>query len=192
MDKAIAFVLGAAAGSLVTWKLIENKYKQIADEEIKSVVEHYKNKDKKESDNEQDNDMKLVSHYVEHDELDGTTTEYTQMVGDLGYSYEEDAVYIEPGVDYIAPYIISPEEYCDREGYDNKTWFYYTDFVLADEDGEIITDSDSIIGNAALNHFGEYADDAVYVRNDNIECDFEILKTEQTFSEYNGRMTDAT
>ena len=37
----IGFVLGAAAGSLVTWKLIEKKYQQIADEEVASVKKAY-------------------------------------------------------------------------------------------------------------------------------------------------------
>ena len=39
MNKLFIFSLGAAAGSLLTWKLIEKKYKDLADEEIASVVE---------------------------------------------------------------------------------------------------------------------------------------------------------
>ena len=37
----LIFVLGAAAGSLATWKLIEKKYKDIAQEEIDSVKDTF-------------------------------------------------------------------------------------------------------------------------------------------------------
>ena len=42
MNKIFIFCLGAASGSLLTWKLIEKKYKDLADEEIASVVEYYR------------------------------------------------------------------------------------------------------------------------------------------------------
>ena len=45
MNKLLMFTLGAAAGSLLTWKIVEGKYKKIADEEIESVKEHYKNRE---------------------------------------------------------------------------------------------------------------------------------------------------
>lgn len=41
---AVAFVFGAAAGSLVTWKVVQKKYMDYADEEIKSVKEAYSRK----------------------------------------------------------------------------------------------------------------------------------------------------
>ena len=39
LSKVLIFVAGAAVGSVVTWRLVETKYKKIADEEIKSVKE---------------------------------------------------------------------------------------------------------------------------------------------------------
>ena len=33
----IAFLLGAGVGSIATWKLVETKYKKLAQEEIDSV-----------------------------------------------------------------------------------------------------------------------------------------------------------
>ena len=37
----LSFIVGASAGSLITWKLVAKKYKQIAQEEIDSVKETY-------------------------------------------------------------------------------------------------------------------------------------------------------
>ena len=42
MKNLLCFVAGAAIGSVVTWKLIEKKYKDLADEEIESVIETFK------------------------------------------------------------------------------------------------------------------------------------------------------
>ena len=39
--KLLIFGVGAAIGSVVTWKLVKTKYKRIADEEIESVKKIY-------------------------------------------------------------------------------------------------------------------------------------------------------
>ena len=52
---------------------------------------------------------------------------------------------------------------------------YYGDKVLTDEDDVIITNVDEIIGEDSLTHFGEYEDDSVFVRNDEMKADYEIL-----------------
>ena len=178
MNKLFIFVLGAAAGSLVTLKIVEEKYKKIADEEIASVVEQLKNRfEEKETEKEEPETVTLfadgvpVDTFVKNEEMD----KYEKLV--QGYKGEDGTVEKEQ----IKPYVISPEEFGEF-GNDTISLTYYSDFVLADEDDEIIVDPESIIGDA-LEHFGEYEDDAVHVRNENVECDYEILKSEKTFSE---------
>lgn len=177
MNKVILFVTGAVAGSLVTWKLLEAKYKQIAEEEIASVVEHYKNKEQLMHD--------LEEPKTENNVSDETGVAYNKLVDDLGYTNDETTVAIETDEDQFEPYVISPEEFGEKEGYDTKSWTYYADSVLADEDDDMVIEPESIIGDG-LNHFGDFEDDSVYVRNDNNECDYEILKSERTFSEISG------
>lgn len=182
MNKVFVFTLGAAAGAtvsaLVTWKLIEEKYKKIADEEIESVVDYYKDKKKKE-------ETDIAKHYVEVDELDNIKKEYNKQITDLGYADDDATVILEPTENRVAPYVISPDEFGETQYYDTKSLTYYADFVLADDDGEMIVDYEDIIGDA-LAHFGEFEDDAIHVRNENTECDYEILKVEKTFSEVYG------
>lgn len=188
MNKVIAFVVGATAGSLLTWKLLEKKYKQMADEEIAAVKEYFRNK-------EDETKEELIERFVEEDKLDGTKTEYTKIVDDMGYtsasrsteySIEEDgSVYMAPGPEEIAPYVISPDEYGAKTNYRIKCWTRYADGVITDDDDEIVWNPESIIGDA-LKHFGEYEPDSVHVRNENTECDYEILKNEHTFTEING------
>jgi hypothetical protein len=176
MNKAILFVAGAVAGSLVTWKLVEAKYKQIAEEEIASVVEHYKNKEQLMHDLELNEEKNITEE---------TTTAYNNLVADLEYVSDEATVIVESNEEQFEPYVISPEEFGEKEGYDTKSWTYYADLVLADEDDDKVIEPESIIGDG-LNHFGDFEDDSVYIRNDNNECDYEILKSERTFSEISG------
>lgn len=204
MNKGIAFILGAATGSLLTLFIVKDYYKKIADEEIEAVREHYRSKEEGKN-NGPDDEIKPIGSgeypwgHVEHKKVD---PEYKQMVDELGYTEEEMEelvadpdtviehsdkgyeVFIEPGVEVIEPFVISPDEFGEYPHYETKSFSYYKDFVLTDDDGEIVTDPDSIIGDA-LSHFGEYEEDCVHVRNDNLECDYEILKVYKSFNELN-------
>lgn len=193
MNKVIAFVLGAAAGSFITWKLVEKKYKQIADEEIESVIEQFKNRERADSGLTVGTaGLNLLD--ASDDESEIEVAEYKGLVGNAGYAVEDEPtddsiIKVEVGDDTFAPYVISPQEFGENDLYDSKSWTYYADYVLTDEIGEIVSDPESIIGDA-LAHFGDYEDDSVYVRNEVTECDYEILKHDKTFSEVNGRVMD--
>ena len=60
---------------------------------------------------------------------------------------------------------------------------YLADDNLIDDNDEIIKDRDAILGKDALSHFGEYEDDSVYIRDEDKLIDYEILRSEKTFSE---------
>ena len=189
IDKIFIFVFGAAAGSLITWKIVEEKYKQIADEEIASVIEQFKKRfdelENRTSRADFDEDINMCIEEKEKDKYKNED-EYKEKLEKLGYSIgidisEENDHEVKTDTDYIKPYVISPEEFGEF-GNDTKCLTYYSDFVLVDDDDDIIVDPENLIGDA-LEHFGEYEDDSVHVRNEVMECDFEILKSEKTFSE---------
>ena len=52
-----------------------------------------------------------------------------------------------------------------------------------DDGGDKIEDVDDVVGMESLTRFGEYEDDSVFVRNDRLRCDYEILMDERTYSE---------
>lgn len=68
------------------------------------------------------------------------------------------------------------------DGYERISLTYYADGVLADEDNEPVDDIEEIVGDG-LEHFGEYEEDSVFVRNDAKKCDYEILRDLRTFAE---------
>lgn len=73
------------------------------------------------------------------------------------------------------PVIISPDEYGEEEYYTQIEFVYCADGVLLNEDQEVVENAEKYIGDA-LNHFGEYEDDGVYVRNDQLKSYFAVLK----------------
>lgn len=176
MKYAITFVLGAAAGSLVTWKIVEKKYKELADEEIESVVERYKSRYEPIEENKE-------AEQIKKENKDKEVEGYKNILRDMDYTPDNDyTVYTEPLEEVVLPNVITPEEFGEMSGYETKSWTVYSDFTVTDENDKVVEDVESIIGEA-LDHIGEYADDAVYVRNDVLECDYEILKHEKSYSE---------
>ena len=176
MKNVLIFTLGAAAGSLLTWKLVEQKYKQIADEEIESVVEMYRKRSEDPKPSKEE-----MSEYV---------TSLQKQAEDLGYIQNEEekeedlfTVQVEDEDEGVRPYVISPEEYGDKNGYDARTYTYYADNILTDEDDNIVGNPELFIGDG-LEHFGDYDDCAVFVRNDTLKCDYEILKHNGNYDEY--------
>ena len=83
------------------------------------------------------------------------------------------------------PYVISPEEFgeMEDEGYETISLIYYADKVLTDDDNELVEDVENTVGTESLTHFGEYEDDSVFVRNDRLKADYEILLDTRNYSD---------
>ena len=191
MKNLLFFVAGAAIGSVVTWKLIEKKYKDLADEEIESVKETFKNrKSRITKDEVKETVEKVINKWKEPKETVEDIVTYEGYYTEDEEETEEDdesnyTVDVDPGVEVIVPYVITPEQFGEYDEYGTKTLTYYADNVLTDEIDNPITSDEMItmIGPDALDHFGEYEDDSVYIRDETNEMDYEILKSEKMFSE---------
>ena len=180
LTKLFIFAAGAVVGSAVTWKFVEEKYKQIAQEEIDSVKEAFgitrETKDSAEDD--------IAEDYIENTDGNSAsfteTDQYKELLKHQGYiNYSND----KGGDNMDRPYVISPEEFGELDDYEQISLTYYDDKVLTDDFGNIIEDVDSLIGIDSLTHFGEYEDDSVFVRNDRTKCDYEILLDVRKYSE---------
>ena len=191
MKNLLFFVAGAAIGSIATWKLIEKKYKDLADEEIESVKETFKNrKSRITKDEVKETVEKVINKFKEPKEtVENIVTSEGYYTEDEEETEEDDesnyTIDVDPGVEVIVPYVITPEQFGEYDEYGTKTLTYYADNVLTDEIDSPITSDEMItmIGPDALDHFGEYEDDSVYIRDEMNEMDYEILKSEKMFSE---------
>ena len=90
----------------------------------------------------------------------------------------------QPDVVVDKPYVIAPEEFGEMDGYNTISLTYYADNVLADDIDELVEDVDETVGLDSLNHFGEYEDDSVFVRNDRLRSDYEILRDNRTYEDW--------
>lgn len=188
MNKTInfmTFIVGAAIGSIVTWRYVEKKYEQIAQEEIDSVKEVFA---KREQESTENND--IIREKAFNAKEKPNIVEYAAKLREQGYTNYSD---VEPetnkeevneesmGIDI--PYVISPEEFGEFDDYENVGLTYYADQVLTDEDDRLVEDIEDTIGFDSLSHFGEYEDDSVFVRNDRLKCDYEILLDQRKYSD---------
>ena len=181
IDKILIFAAGVAIGSAVTWKLIKDKYKKLADEEIASVKEIWSKKHPTVKDiaeacaNESVNvDISLQPKQSGTDSKDYRSVQ--SIITENKYTYDKEEE------DYMDKYVISPEEYGESE-LPSESLTYWADGIVTDE-ANCIWDDDDIeetIGKESLNHFGEYEDDSVFVRNETLDKDYEILMDTRRF-----------
>lgn len=162
-SKIVIFSLGAVAGAAVTYKITKEKIMQEAHEEIDAIREYYNFNDSVDEDEE-------PSEPDENPKTDRAV--YEEIVKD--YKEEEEME--------DRPYVIAPEEFgeCD---YATISLTYYADGIVANEKNKPIRNVDELIGEESLDHFGEYEEDSVFVRNDKLRIDYEILKDYREYSE---------
>ena len=176
----VMFAMGAAVGSVVTWQYVKKKYEQIAQEEIDSVKAVFMKKDP---------DMEVTVSETPHQaelrkvEEKPSISEYAKKKKNEGYTNYSGTGKEEQTSMNDKPYVISPEEFGEYEEYEKISLTYYGDQVLADENDELVEDVEGAVGFESLTHFGEYEDDSVFVRNDRLKCDYEILLDQRTYSD---------
>lgn len=87
----------------------------------------------------------------------------------------------------VRPYVIHYDEREERPYEEGTLTYYDADDVLCDEHDEVIgkDDRDQIIGEANLNKFGHGSNDAsiVYIRNDRLETQYEVVRSPNSYAE---------
>lgn len=186
--KGVVFLAGGIVGSVVTWKLVKTKYEQIANEEIESMREYYDNKKKMLTEENAHEAGKVMTNGLDDglknpDKL--TVQKIRDKVQELGYINDEIMSEKKEEVknNMKKPYVVAPEETWEQD-YPTITLTYYEgDGVLADEHDKIIGNADELVGEDFASHFGEYEDDSVYIRNDDLQIYYEILRDFSCHSE---------
>jgi hypothetical protein len=196
LGTVIAFLAGTAIGGMAAWRVANERYAKISEEDILSVKEAFRNREQKLKDEIEELKSKLeVTKCLEEEEKvpstilstnehqdKGDINEYVRMVNRTKYAHTS----VPPKEDHSieAPYVISPEEFGEMDGYTQINLTYFEDDdILSDENGVVIDDPEEIVGDA-LDHFGDYEEDSVFVRSDPKRCDYEILKDLRSYSEF--------
>ena len=192
----LVFAVGAAIGSAVTWKVLKTKYDRIVQEELDSIRETFceqqpseqeqtEDSTDDESDTWPDGSVKQIS-WEELEDLDEEDDDFTEEDLDEYLHLTSNYTDEKGGAESMAkaPYVISPYDFGELDGYNQIELTYYEgDDTLEDEEYNIITDREELLGPKALLTFGEYEDDAVFVRNERLCTDFQILKDYRKYTE---------
>lgn len=195
---AISFLAGAAISGLVVWKVLDKKYKDRSDEEIASVKEHFTvpKPEKVEKKDEPKTEDKTKT--VEKAKNKPNIIEYTKTLKENKYIDYSTPVKegpksgrypwekSEPEVkepDDMKPHIIEPEYYGENEEYDQVSMTLYADGILAYDDGDVIVEHEERLIGDALEHMGEFEDDAIHVVDREKEIYYEILADERKYED---------
>jgi hypothetical protein len=228
---------GGALGYIFAKRVLEEKYNQIAAEEIAEMREHYHAKEVARDNAEEKGNLEDIVKergYVpdDDDEEEGEETDAESATPPMAVTPpsavveraeevrdeeaetppppEEDPE-PEPEVRNIfrdnqpppdewdwakeraqrsplKPYVIHRDEREEHDAYDSVTYTYYeADDVVCNERDEVIDaeDRERIFGEANLEKFGHGSDDAtiVYVRNNKLEMDIEIVRSPNSFAQ---------
>ena len=186
--KMFIFAAGAAIGSAVAWMYAKKYYERIANDEIESMKEWVARR--VEEQNEKTSDTNVTKRdanlIIEKPDL----MEYAAKVKDLGYydyskknePANEEKEEVELDLDDRI-YVIKPEAFGEEDGYEEVSLTYYSDGVLTDEQDNPIEDVESMVRADFADYFGVYEDDSVFVRNELLRTDFEILADQRKYSD---------
>lgn len=202
------FAAGLVTGSIITNAVVKEKAikeaNEKAAEEIAEVREIYRNKTKKEeyekvseeSEKEAEEQNEKVDPLKVKPQTDREDyNSYYKMTQNYTSQNEEkpkrassisdlNAFTYEKSVD--RPYIIDPEDYGEEDDYDTMQLTYFMgDKTLVDESADdTIDEPDLHIGLDNLAIFDEFQGaSSIYVRNDILKMDFEILKDDCAYSD---------
>lgn len=193
--KLFIFAAGVAFGTAVTWFSAKRYWEQAANDEIESMKEwlarrvEEQNKAAEEKISDPAATVKPASPSDKPD-----LKSYVSMVNKLGYGYtdysrthsEENHPTEKEEVDEWMEdkvYIIKPEIFGEEDGYEEVSLTYYADGVLCDEQDNVIEDVTSMVVPDFADYFGYYEDDAVYVRNELLKTDYEILADSRDYAD---------
>lgn len=183
MNSKVAFIIGSVVGVGIgvagTYSYFKDKYEKLAEEDFNSrrVFEE----DKKEESVEPIVEKTADSRTVDKPSI-AECAAILQREGYVNYSdMQNKKQKQEIAVD--RPYVIQPSDFGEFDDYEKISLTYTADGVLLDDMNEIVDDIEETVGEDSLEHFGEYEDDSVYVRNDAKKCDYEILLDQRNYQE---------
>lgn len=175
----VILATGIGIGIGVVWYYFDKKYKDEMAKKIEEIMsESKKVKPVKSTASELPAKVNTVDEVKSTvTSVETTKVNYSKLINKEKYIGDESTENAEEETDYEKPYVISPLEFGDKEdeGYTTVSLMFYSDGLLADDMGEVIENIDETVGVDSLNHFGEYEDDSVFVRNDRLKIDYEIL-----------------
>ena len=177
MKKIIPYLVSFVAGLVVGGVAMSVAKQKDCEEQIASVKEAFSSvKEKKDEPKKKEDHIPTPKSSFEYRNTKTDVSTYKSI--STNYNKVEPMNEIEWGTRVIAP-----TEVGMCPDYDIETLQYYSDHILADDNGCVIESPEDIIGDKALDSFGEYEEDCVYVVNDDNSMYYEIYKNLERYAD---------
>lgn len=201
-----ASVAGLAVGALAGYKVAEKRLAAIFEERLEnetaSMKEFYTTI-KKPYPTPEEAVAELIpeKEKIEDPRVKAQKVQYNKIVKEEGYEAEMDEaeaelaaaatpknVFVEAHKDGL-PYIISQDSYManDPDHAQDTVTYYQTDdgYVVVDQRDIVLDNVNDILGTDFMTRFGEGSSDenAVHVRNEKLNMDFEIVRSERSYEQ---------
>ena len=178
MNKAayiVSFICGAAFGAVVM-SIYKNKKSETA-ESTETADPFEPVEEQTDISEEEPTEEPVIIPEVKSD-IEKTVSD---IIVKNGYSIGD---HTNPDVD-DGPYVIGPADFGEFEDYDALSLTLLSDGILVDDRMYTIDDPENTVGTNYKKYFGVYPNDpdTVYIRNDELCCDYEIVKDLRTYEE---------
>lgn len=178
MKSFLIFVSGIVVGAGASYLILKNKNEEEINEAYREAREYRKNHDKVTKEDG-------LVNYSDESEEDEPIDEVEQIINDNRYSSIADRS--NKKTSSSIPFVISPEEFGMDDDIEVDTLYYYKattdganlDDIIVDANNDEIEDVEDLLGMSVsdiINHYGEYEEDSVYIRNPKLNTDYEILR----------------
>lgn len=166
------FSAGVVAGGIVGYYICKKRYHIVKTEEVEVTGKITKDID------------------VEEAKEQVYKASYIQPEKDADEEWDE-AEKVNPIEPEMVPYVISPESYVSEHNefakivllyYEENEVLEYEEYNEAEGDDHF-ADIGSTIGHDSLNHFGEFETDTLFVRNEELGNDYEVLLIHSAYDE---------
>lgn len=186
---AIIFAGGLVVGGVSTYFGMKDKFEKAIHEETEELRAYYEQKNHtckcKKTEATEDTEKKASEMKSSIDK--NSLEKYTKLLNKTKYdqnrkgSVETESPAEEDTMEEI--YTISPDDFIEMNGYDKVTLTYYSgDSTLTDEFEETVEIEDTI-GMDNLDYFGKYEDGTLYVRNEKVSTDYEVIMDGRSFGD---------
>lgn len=179
------FAIGALSGTFVGAQIAKKKYEEIANEEIEEIRDYYRKINKELADQLVDKtaEPEKVEEAKEVEEIVEERKQYENIIKRGNYMAVDEE---EQNNVCDEAYPIDPSEFGNEGKNATETLTYFADGVLVNEVDEVVEDPDLVVGRHHIDIFNEFPDaTCVYVRNDLDGMDYEIIKDDWCWSDFN-------
>ena len=181
------FSAGISIGGLISYVITKDKYETIMNKEIEEIRKYYKDKyenikeDDEEKIKEKGDYREIVREYV---------SKHVIEEEDCNCDDEEDNHYtimesrdLTNGVDFDESKKIESWEFGEQPLYETETIILYSDGVATNDLGDVIDNLEEIMGVDQYREFKESSDESIFIRNDLLRMDYEIVKDDWRYED---------